>query len=274
MATVTIGRAKIDPVSDGYLEFAVERIFPSLSSDAFTSYPEAIVDGRLRFPLTSYLIQLGGRTVLVDTGMGPQMRGTHQGVSGQLPEGLAAAGIPPQQVDAVLFTHLHFDHVGWSCIEHNGNWTPLFPNARYLIRTPEWERWSGERFRYIDEQVRPLFESNQAELIDDGCEPIPGVRVLDTPGHTAGHVSVLIYDSGEGGVITGDAAHTPLEIEQPELSPPMDEDPARSASSRIMLVQRIEADGLIVLGGHFPPPHAGRVLRVGPRRVYQPLGAG
>lgn len=271
MPPLRIGDARVDALSDGYLDEDREQFFPTLPAAAFDTHPEALVDGRLRFPLTSYLIQTGGQTVLVDTGLGPRMRGGRAGVTGLLPSALAARGVAPEQVDTVLFTHLHFDHVGWNCVERADGWAPYFPNARYLIRRPEWERWSTESYRYLEEQVRPLFQSHRAELIDDGCEPVPGVRVLDTPGHTQGHVSVLVYSQGEGGVITGDAAHTPLELEQPDASPAIDEDPARSAESRALLVERIEAEGLLVLGGHFPPPHAGRLLRVGPRRRYQPL---
>jgi glyoxylase-like metal-dependent hydrolase (beta-lactamase superfamily II) len=271
MPPLNLGATRVDAVSDGYLDEDPAHFFPALPASAFAGHPEALVDGRLRFPLTSYLIRTGNHTVLVDTGLGPRMRGGRAGVTGQLPGALDGLGVAPEQVDVVLFTHLHFDHVGWNCVERDGAWQPRFPNARYLIRSPEWDRWSAESYRYLDEQVRPLFQSHNAELIDDGCEPVPGVRVLDTPGHTRGHISVLVYSDGEGGVITGDSAHTPLELEQPDCSPVIDEDPAQSAASRTMLVERIEAEGLLVLGGHFPPPHAGRVLRVGPRRVYQPL---
>ena len=271
MPTLSVGTARIEAVSDGYLDEEREHFFPDLAATAFAAHPEALVDGKLRFPLTSYLIRTSGRTVLVDTGLGPRLRGGRAGVTGLLPGALTALGVAPEQVDTVLFTHLHFDHVGWNCVEREGGWAPRFPNARYLIHRPEWERWSTESFRYLAEQVQPLFQTHHVQLIDDGCEPVPGVQVLNTPGHTAGHISILVYSSGEGGVITGDAAHTPLELEQPDCSPAIDEDPAQSAASRSMLVQRIEAEGLLVLGGHFPPPHAGRVLRVGPRRVYQPL---
>jgi glyoxylase-like metal-dependent hydrolase (beta-lactamase superfamily II) len=270
-STLSIGAVRVDALSDGYLDEDRATFFPTLPASDFADHPEAFVDGRLRFPLTSYLIRTDGRTVLVDTGLGPRMRGGRSGVTGLLPGALAALGVTPEQIDTVLFTHLHFDHVGWSCVERDGTWSPRFPNARYLIRRPEWERWSAESYRYLEEHVRPLLRSHQAELVDDGCEPAPGVRMLDTPGHTPGHVSVLVYSRGEGGVITGDAAHTPLELERPECSPAIDEDPAQSAASRTMLVERIEAEGLMVLGGHFPPPNAGRLLRVGPRRVYQPL---
>jgi glyoxylase-like metal-dependent hydrolase (beta-lactamase superfamily II) len=82
---------------------------------------------------------------------------------------------------------------------------------------------------------------------------------------------VLVYGAGEGAVITGDAAHHPLELEHPDWSPSADDDREQSARSRAALVERIEAEGLIVLGGHFPAPHAGRLVRVESRRVYRPL---
>lgn len=271
MPTFNLGTATIDALSDGHLDEELGRFFPGVPASAFAAHPEALAGTCVRFPLTSYLIRAAGRTVLVDTGLGPRMRGGRAGVAGLLPGALAALGVPPERIDTVLFTHLHFDHVGWNCVERDGAWTPMFANARYVVRRTEWERWSVESHNYLEQQVRPLLAGGHVELVDDGHEAAPGVSLLDTPGHTAGHVSVLVYSGGEGGVITGDAAHTPLEVEQPELSPAADEDPARSADSRRQLVERIEAEGLLIMGGHFPPPSMGRLLRVEQRRVYRPL---
>jgi glyoxylase-like metal-dependent hydrolase (beta-lactamase superfamily II) len=123
----------------------------------------------------------------------------------------------------------------------------------------------------VRRSVKPLAETGQLELVEDGHEPAPGVRLLATPGHTAGHVGILVYGQGEGGIIAGDIAHHPMEFEHPEWSPRFDADPAQAARTRTTLVERAEAEGLLVLGGHLPPPHAGRIVRVEQRRVYQPL---
>lgn len=115
--------------------------------------------------------------------------------------------------------------------------------------------------------------AGQLTLAEDGFEVAPGVSLLATPGHTPGHVSILLMDDGAGAIITGDAAQHPAELENPELSPPHDFDPAQSAASRLALVERAEADGLVILGGHFPAPGAGTIVRVGSRRRWRWLGA-
>ena len=273
MQTLHFGDITIDALSDGYLDLAIEGFFPDAPAETWKRYPESVVGDKLRCALTTYLIRTGGRAVLVDTGLGPRI-GRWDGVAGQLPGSLKAAGIRPEQVDVVIATHLHADHVGWNCTEvSGGRFQPTFPNAQYIVDRHEWEYWDATGARYLDRTIRPLFETNQLNLVEDGYEPASGITLLSTPGHTAGHISVLVFAGGEGAVVTGDAAHHPIEIEHPDWSPGMDQDRELSAHSRTVLVDRVEAEGLTLLGGHFPAPHAGRVVRVEHRRVYQPLTA-
>lgn len=269
MATLRFGSLTVDTAIDGYLDFDLD-FFPNVPAEAWAPYRALLPGDRLRMPMTTFVVRGNGRTLLVDTGLGPRL-GRFMGTTGELPDALAAAGIRNEDVDAVVFTHLHPDHVGWSCSEQDGAFRPAFPNARYIVNRIEWERWKDIDASYLKRSVFPLAQTGQLTLVEDGHEPAPGVRLIATPGHTAGHVSILVYDGGEGGVITGDAAHHPAEIEHPDWSPMADDDPDLSARSRAALIDRIEADGLLVLGGHFPPPHAGRVLRVEQRRVYQPV---
>ncbi|HLZ71681.1 MAG TPA: MBL fold metallo-hydrolase [Dehalococcoidia bacterium] len=272
MSVLQFGDIRVSTASDGHLLLGLNGFFPDAPPDAFRDYAAGVVGDKLRCELTTYVIESAGRTLLVDTGLGSFL-GRFEGACGVLPAQLDAAGIEPERVDAVVFTHLHPDHVGWNCTERHGAFVPTFPNARYIVHRPEWERWKDVEAGYIRRHVLPLAASSQLDLVDDGHEPAPGVRLLSTPGHTAGHVSVLVHGGGEGGVITGDAAHHPLEIEHPDWSPSADDDRVLSARSRTALVERIEAEGLLVLGGHFPAPHAGRVVRVEQRRVYRPLAS-
>ena len=101
----------------------------------------------------------------------------------------------------------------------------------------------------------------------------PGVTLLATPGHTPGHTSVLIMGGGVGGVITGDSVHHPAEMEEPNVTAVFDSDPVQSIATRTALVERAEAEGLIVMGGHFPLPTAGRLVRVAEKRRWQWMGA-
>ncbi len=265
------GEVAVRTVSDGHLLLDLDGFFPNALIAEFRAYGAGLEGpDKLRCPLTSFVIETAGKTVLVDTGLG-NFLGRFEGACGTLPVELAAAGIAPERVDAAVFTHLHPDHVGWNCTERDGAYIPTFPNARYVVHRPEWERWKDVEAGYIRRHVLPLARAGQLDLVEDGFEPAPGVRLLSTPGHTAGHISVLVYGGGEGAVITGDAAHHPLELEHPDWSPSADDDREQSARSRAALVDRIEEEGLTVLGGHFPAPHAGRLVRVESRRVYKPL---
>lgn len=277
MQTLAFGSITVDAISDGELGLTMARMFPDLDVASARRLGGIDEQGNALVPLTTFVIRASGQVILVDTGIGPDLGslaflGAGRPV-GLLPAALAAAGIEPSAVNAVVSTHLHADHVGWNVTDKAAGSRPLFPNARYIVTRVDWENRltiAGEATakRCLD----PIQESGQLTLVEDGYRVVPGVELLGTPGHTPGHASVLVSDGGVGGVITGDAAHHPIEMEQPELVAAFDSDPAQSAASRKALVERVEAEGLIVMGGHFPPPTAGRVVRVEQKRRWQWLG--
>ena len=270
MGALRFGELTVEAVTDGYLVADPAELLPDVPLEALAVHG-SVEDGRLRPPLTTWAVRAAGRLLLVDTGMGPSPR-WFAGEVGALPASLESVGIDPTAVDAVLFTHLHPDHVGWNFTERGGRRVPTFPNARYVVHHPEWEHWAERPFSFIRECVAPLAETGQLDLVADDHEVVPGVRLLATPGHTPGHVSVLVSGGGEGGLITGDAASHPAQLEHPEWSSTSDEDRAHAAATRAALVERLERDGLVALGGHFPAPHAGRLLRIEQRRVYRAVG--
>ncbi len=271
MPVMRFGSLTVTPLSDGALVFDPAAALPAAPLEALAAHG-GIEDGRWVTPLTTWAIRTAGQLVLVDTGMGPSPR-PFQGHSGDLPASLSAAGIDPALVDVVLFTHLHSDHIGWNLAARDGKRAPFFPNARYIVRRPEWEHWRTSEAGFIRACVQPLADGGWLELVEDDHEPAPGVRLLSTPGHTPGHVCILVTSNGEGGIITGDAAHHPAQLEHPEWSPRFDASPEQAAGSRAALVDRLERDGLVALGGHFPAPHAGHIIRVAQRRVYRALNA-
>jgi glyoxylase-like metal-dependent hydrolase (beta-lactamase superfamily II) len=275
---LSFGAITIDAISDGEIACPAAMMFPETDLARFRPFGGVTEDGLLSAILTTFVIRAAGKLVLVDTGMGPDVSPLaafgFTGASGLLPGGLTAAGIDPERVDTVVFTHLHSDHIGWNTVERAGELRPMFPNARYMVTRTEWEhrvRMAGRRA--AAHSLDPVEASGQLTLAGDGDEIAPGVTLFATPGHTPGHTSVLVMDGGEGGIITGDAAHHPLEMEYPEMSPPVDTDPIQSAESRHRLVERAGADGLVVLGGHFPAPTAGTIVRVAGRRTWRWLGA-
>lgn len=226
----------------------------------------------LTLPMLTFVIRSAGKTVLVDTGIGPELgslgRAGFQGSVGKLPGALAGAAIEPARVDTVIFTHLHSDHIGWNVIDRDGEVVPMFPNAEYVVAKDEWAFWGATQSKDIARCVRTVEATGQLRAVDDGFEAAPGVSMFATPGHTPGHVSILVGSGRDGAVITGDAAHHPAEFENPELQPPYDADPELAKRSRMALADRVEAEGLLVMGGHFPPPAAGRIVRVKGRRRW------
>ena len=272
MQRLSLGDITIDRYSDGDLSCPLLQMLPGADGAMFRELGGCADGETLTLPLTSFLIRSGGKTVLVDTGIGPtlgSLGNAFRGEVGLLPAQLAEGGVTPESIDAVVFTHLHADHIGWNVIDRDGEVVPMFPNAEYIVSNDEWAFWGATRSRDIARCVRTIEERGQLRAVADGFEPAPGVSMLATPGHTPGHAAVLIRAAGRGAVITGDAAHHPGEFEDPELNPPFDADVAMAKASRKTLADRVEAEGLLVLGGHFPAPGMGTLIQVEGRRRWQ-----
>ena len=279
MQTIRLGSITIDAVSDGELGLPIAMMLPGADVAAASALGGIDAKGIALAPLTTFIIRAGGRVILVDTGVGPSLKGFEDMDAGRpvglLPAALAGAGVTPESVDFVVSTHLHGDHIGWNTLTTDGVSTPMFPRARYVITRVDWENratiaGNGATAR----SLAPLEAAGQLMLIDDdGHAVVPGVELLFTPGHTPGHTSILVREGGSGAVITGDAAHHPIEMEDPDLKAVFDSDPDQAVRSRHALVARIEAEGLTVLGGHFPAPTAGQIVRVEQQRRWRWLGA-
>ena len=272
MQRLTFGSITVDSYSDGELSCPLLAMLPGAISGEFQRLGGCADGETLTLPLSSYLIRSGGRTVLVDTGIGESLGSLARAFSGEvgkLPAALAEASVDPRSIDVVVSTHLHADHIGWNVIDRDGEVVPMFPNAEYIVSKDEWAFWSATKSKDIARCVRTIEKAGQLRAVDDGFEPAPGVALLSTPGHTPGHVSVLVLDGGVGALITGDAAHHPGEFEDPQLNPPFDSDPEQAKQSRLALAERAEADGLVILGGHFPAPGAGTLVRVESKRTWR-----
>ncbi|MET9763259.1 MBL fold metallo-hydrolase [Streptomyces sp. NPDC006372] len=228
-------------------------------------------EGVLRIDSHSFAFTVGGLRALVDTGIGNGKQRANpawHNLGTDYLERLTAAGFPPDSVDLVLLTHLHADHVGWNTREVDGAWIPTFPNARYLTSRTEREFWAGHamdeaRRQMFCDSVQPVEEAGLLDLVDvpaEGVEVTPGLRLIPTPGHTPGHVAVELTSRGRTALITGDCVHHPVQLAHPGIGACVDIDPGRSEVTRRGLLGSLAGTDTLLLGTHFAPPTAGRVV--------------
>jgi glyoxylase-like metal-dependent hydrolase (beta-lactamase superfamily II) len=222
--------------------------------------------------IQSFLIRSGNTTILLDSCSGNhkqrQRAFFHQREWAWLST-LRQAGVAPEDVDLVLCSHLHVDHVGWNTRLENGKWVPTFPRARYLVSRAEWEYWRSEpgiaslqrTGDFISDSVLPIFLSGQADLIDGEHGLLPGIRIEPAPGHTPGHFMMVIENGGSSAILSGDLMHHPLQLRYPDWSTRfcVDPDQARDTRRRF-LAEHVDSDRL-VFPAHFPTPVGGRILR-------------
>ena len=234
-------------------------------------YPHFVTEeGHLKLSIHALVVKAPGLTLVVDTCVGNDKPRTLMGgvaLQTAFLESLSAAGVTPESVDAVVCTHLHVDHVGWNTRLQDGCWVPTFPNARYLIGRREYEHWSGEgdseQQTILADSVKPIFDAGLATLVEMDHRISPEISLTPTPGHTPGHVSVLIESQGERALITGDMLHHPCQFGHPEWSPPFDSDAHAGAAMRRSVMERVAGEPVLVIGTHFAAPTAGHVVRDG-----------
>ena len=270
IGAVTVSRVvEIEGPSPGTFLFA-EATPERLLQHAWLRPHFLTADGRTLGSIHCFVVQSGGRTIVVDTCVGndkPREVKTWHLRQGRFLEDLAEAGFAREQVDTVLCTHLHVDHVGWNTMLKDGKWVPTFPNARYLFARREWEHWSregdaGARAVQAD-SVRPVLDAGLAELVEMDHRLTPEVFLEPTPGHTPGHVSVRIVSGGEEAVITGDLMHHPVQCAEPAWASRFDVDPEAARRTRRAFLERYAGRPVLVLGTHFATPTGGRIVREG-----------
>lgn len=216
------------------------------------------------------VLESGGCKVLVDTCVGNDknlaLRDWNQR-SGPFLDDLRAAGHDPDSVDRVLCTHLHVDHVGWNTRRVDGRWVPTFPNARYLFGRRELAHWSEvDQQDFGDvmaESVTPVVEAGLVDLVDADHTVTDEIRLEPTPGHTPGHVAVVISSRGEQAVITGDLMHHPVQCAHPDWVSSADWQADTACRTRRDFLERYADTPTLVIGTHFATPTAGHLVRDG-----------
>jgi glyoxylase-like metal-dependent hydrolase (beta-lactamase superfamily II) len=237
--------------------------------------------GKLRLCIQSYLIKTPHHTILVDTCVGnhkhrPTRPFWHQKTSDVWERNLAATGVAVEQIDYVMCTHLHVDHVGWNTRLQNGRWVPTFPKAKYLFGAKEYAYWEAENRRepnpVIEDSVLPIVAAGQAELVATDSALNDHVRLTPTPGHTPDHYAVELGKAQTLAVLTGDLIHSPLQARYPEISMRADVDQAASAVTRRQFLECHCDTGRLMCTGHFPSPSTGHFTRWGDGFRFMPTG--
>jgi glyoxylase-like metal-dependent hydrolase (beta-lactamase superfamily II) len=225
--------------------------------------------GNLVFPMQSFLVRTRHHTIMVDTCVGDhkqRQRPTwNMTASGAYLKKLAALGVQPQQVDFVMCTHMHSDHVGWNTRLDNGRWVPTFPNARYVMSGKEWTYWQELHRKtpqpQIADSVLPIVEAGRALLVKNDFAIDDEVRFESTPGHTPDHVSVRLASRGAHAVITGDLIHSPVQCVEYDWVPRPDADPDLARGTRRAFLERYCQTDVLVCASHFPSPSFGHIVR-------------
>lgn len=217
------------------------------------------------------LVDTGDQTILFDTGMGAAGRSWG---AGRLVEGLKANGYQPEDIDVVVITHMHGDHI----IGLMEDGAPTYPNARYVFGDREYAFWSDDArmgtsaeggHESVKKLIVPLAE--RATFIKGGDMVAPGIEAMEAFGHTPGHMIFMLQSEGEKLVLTADTAnHYVLSLQRPEWTVRFDMDPEAAAQTRRKVFDMIAAERLPFLGYHMPFPSVGYVEKSGEGFVFMP----
>jgi glyoxylase-like metal-dependent hydrolase (beta-lactamase superfamily II) len=270
---VQIGDVTVDSVLDG--EFALDRAipYPEVAAYRWRPYESLLRDGvDVVNQLGGYLIRTGDRVVLIDAGFGPTQVPTWQ--SGEFLNSLAKLNVTPDVVTDVLFTHLHFDHIGWAAIDGD----PVFPNATYRCHERDWAWFTGPDHVDFPEMFGPeagLTEfpvemrtgpklsaiSHLMQRWSGRTQVLPGLEVVECPGHTPGTTAILLSSQGESMMFTGDIAHHQAELVEPDWAFAADMAPDEAQASRRGLLPELADNRPLVAAAHFRDFALGRVIR-------------
>jgi len=278
MAQYPLGEIVIERIVESVCrEFDPLEFFPGTTREDWARHrswmePRALdpASGNIVITIQAFLIRTRHHTILVDTCVGNHKSRPHRPfwhmlkLNTFLPR-LAAAGVRPEDVDYVMCTHLHWDHVGWNTQLRDGRWVPTFPNAKYVFAQREWESIEAlhrkEPQAHLVDSILPVMEARQAELVATDFALDDEVWLEPSPGHTPGHVFIRLASRGAQAVITGDCIHSPVQCLEPAWVMRADADPALAGVTRRSFLERHCDSGVMVCATHFPEPSIGRIVQ-------------
>lgn len=280
-----VGTFKCMAVSDGTHTYAPPT-FPPPATFLFANAPKKDLEQVLRehdlqpeqwaewiSPYICLVVNTGKHRVLVDTGAGDLDPNT-----GKLLQNLHAEGIAPEDIDTVILTHGHPDHIGGNTTEGK----PAFPNAQFVMWKDDWDFWTSDlRELKADEHIKELLIKvahnnllpiqDQLDLVDHETEIVPGIRAVAAPGHTPGHMAIAISSENEQLLYISDAVLHQIHLERPEWYAAVDFAPQQAVTTRRQLLDWATAEKALVLAFHFPFPGLGYITQKSETWLWQPI---
>lgn len=278
--TYAIGAVSVTRVSEITLEaIPPVSVFPDWKPELLSENKSAAEEAwwgashqQLSQSIHTWVLHTPQHTILIDTSTGNDKERPFAPALDHLKEPflqrLQAASVLPEEVDYVLMTHIHVDHVGWNTQLKAGKWLPTFPKAKYFMPQVEHEFFADPRNRnhprygvYAD-SILPVVEAGMAEFIGpQGGEVVDGISYLPTPGHSLGHMSIILQSQGQEAIFGGDVMHHPLQVCFPQLNSIYCEDQEKSRNSRLKALEFAADRHAIYFSTHFPESSAGEIVR-------------
>ena len=263
---VELGTAAVTRVVEWQVDQLPLTLFPQTPPSAWrelaTDYTPTFWEGDVwRIAIQTWVVEVDGLTVLVDTGVGndrdrPAMPPLDH-LNTDFLDSLQRAGVEADVVDVVVNTHVHSDHVGWNTKRDGNSWVPTFPNARYLIPEADFRFFHPDADArpaarpVFEDSILPVYEAGQVELWSDDHQISESLRLRPAPGHTPGS-SVLWLDAGRPAVFVGDLTHSPLQLHRPDDPCTFDEDLAAAAVTRKRVLTEATRRRAAVIPAHYP----------------------
>ena len=224
-------------------------------------------DGTMIFSIQTLLVRTPRHLILVDTCLGGADETGETDNLSKIPyfQKLRAAGVKPEDVNFVLCTHLHADHVGWNTYRHDGKLVPTFPNAKYVFARREWDYWSRQKpgdFGYgsIRYSVRPVVDAGRVSLIEPPYQLDDEASIQPIYGHTPGQVSLRIASAGRTAVLAGDLMHHPVQCAEPQWESNPTVDRKLAIATRRAFLERYAGSDTLIIPAHFPTPSGGHIV--------------